>query len=70
MERVQSEIDACDFRNGNTVKTALVEIPIPKAVQPPTWFKTNSYTEVYQNIVQAYGAPSYKEINPAYFYVY
>lgn len=70
MDRIRVEMDACDQKNGNTNKTALVEIQIPKHLQPPTMFKTNSYTDVYQNIVQAYGAPSYKEINPAYFYVY
>lgn len=36
-------------------------------MNPPTFFKTNEFTEVYQQIVDTYGVPSYKEINPAIF---
>jgi V-type H+-transporting ATPase subunit a len=36
-------------------------------LNPPTFFKTNEFTEVYQQIVDTYGVPSYKEINPAIF---
>ncbi|KAH0577695.1 V-type proton ATPase subunit a [Spironucleus salmonicida] len=38
--------------------------------QPPTQFNTNKYTHVFQNIVNSYGIPCYKEINPAFFYLY
>lgn len=30
-------------------------------------FKTNEFTEVFQEIVNTYGVPSYKEANPAVF---
>lgn len=36
-------------------------------LNPPTYFKTNEFTEVFQEIVDTYGVPSYKEINPAYY---
>lgn len=36
-------------------------------LMPPTYFRTNEFTEVYQEIVDTYGVPSYKEINPAIF---
>ena len=36
-------------------------------LHPPTYFKTNEFTEVYQEIVDTYGVPSYKEINPAIY---
>lgn len=34
---------------------------------PPTKFKNNSFTMIFQEIVNTYGIPRYKEINPAYF---
>lgn len=33
----------------------------------PTYFKTNEFTAVFQEIVNTYGVPSYKEVNPAVF---
>lgn len=38
--------------------------------QPPTFFPTGKFTRVFQNVIESYGAPSYKEINPAFFYLY
>ena len=41
--------------------------PIETHDQPPTYFKTNSFTKIHQSIVDSYGVARYKEINPAVF---
>lgn len=49
---------------------ALHHSPKEHLRQPPTYFKTGKFTRVFQNIIESYGIPSYKEINPAFFYLY
>jgi V-type H+-transporting ATPase subunit a len=36
-------------------------------IKPPTYIKSNDFTEVFQEIVNTYGIPMHKEINPAVF---
>lgn len=50
----------CDFQS-ETVE-ALVE-----ELDPPTSFSSNIFLKQFQNIVDTYGVPSYKEVNPAVF---
>jgi V-type H+-transporting ATPase subunit a len=41
----------------------------PDHANPPTYFKTNAFTESFQGIVDTYGVPRYKEVNPGLFTV-
>lgn len=36
-------------------------------IPPPTYFRTNVFLEPFQEIVNTYGVPNYKEANPAVF---
>ena len=38
-----------------------------KNLNKPTYFRLNEFTWVFQEIVDTYGVPGYKEINPAVF---
>jgi V-type H+-transporting ATPase subunit a len=40
---------------------------IPTYEEPPTLFETNKFTSAFQDIVNAYGVPRYKELNPTVF---
>lgn len=60
-------------RTDQEVKSAtkiVLETDVKTDLQPPTLFPTSKFTFVFQNIVNSYGIPSYKEINPAFFYLY
>jgi len=38
--------------------------PVSKSV-PPTYIRTNEYTEAFQDVINTYGIPKYQEANPA-----
>ncbi len=52
-------------RTGSAVPSILSVLPTHET--PPTYFKTNKFTAVFQEMVDAYGVPHYGEINPAVF---
>uniref|UniRef100_A0A672NY17 V-type proton ATPase subunit a n=1 Tax=Sinocyclocheilus grahami TaxID=75366 RepID=A0A672NY17_SINGR len=52
-----------DGSNGATVPSFVNRIPSNDT--PPTLVRTNTFTSGFQNIVDAYGVSSYREVNPA-----
>lgn len=51
--------------SGATIPSFMNTIPTKET--PPTLIRTNKFTEGFQNIVDAYGVGSYREVNPAVF---
>lgn len=70
MDRVQEVIGTLGElrrRKGDMAGCEFKQVPIPKGISPPTHFKTNDFTFVFQEIVNTYGVPRYREINPGLF---
>jgi V-type H+-transporting ATPase subunit a len=68
------QIDTFKLIEGIKEKNQNIDVPTFKLVpdhgiKPPTFFKLNAVTAVYQEIVNTYGIPSYKEVNPTVFTV-
>jgi V-type H+-transporting ATPase subunit a len=51
----------------NSSKLSAVLNDIDNNINPPTYFKLNDFTSPFQMIVNEYGIPRYREINPGLF---
>jgi V-type H+-transporting ATPase subunit a len=56
-----------DSINNHNELSAFFSDPVTSDVTPPTYIKTNELTSTFQLIVDTYGVPRYREINPALF---
>ncbi|KAF1765396.1 hypothetical protein GCK72_005348 [Caenorhabditis remanei] len=61
--QVKNSLHMGTIHSGSTVPAILNEMETEK--YPPTYFKLNKFTQGFQNIVDAYGIASYREVNPA-----
>lgn len=68
LEQVRTCLNTGRQRSHAQVPSILEERPIRKET-PPTYFKVNRFTQVFQSIVESYGVAEYKEVNPAPFAV-
>lgn len=68
LENVRAALNAGRQRSHAQVPSILEERPHQKQT-PPTYFRLNRFTSVFQGIVESYGVAEYKEVNPAPFAV-
>jgi V-type H+-transporting ATPase subunit a len=55
------------FHNENKLTANFFDADSNRIFSPPTFFKQSDFTDAFQEIVNTYGIPRYKEINPALF---
>lgn len=63
MPLIRSTLQDVNNRAGLSVPSIINVIHTNKT--PPTYLKTNKFTEAFQTIVNAYGTATYQEVNPA-----
>lgn len=61
---VRSALDIGRRRSNAQVPSIFEERPRGPDDVPPTYYKTNKFTHVFQGIVESYGIARYQEINP------
>ncbi|KAG1956466.1 V-type proton ATPase 116 kDa subunit a3 isoform X1 [Pimephales promelas] len=62
---LQSALIEGTRKSGSSVDSFYNRLPPPTS--PPTLYNTNAFTSSFQNIVDAYGVASYREVNPAVY---
>ncbi|CAC5402301.1 ATPeV0A [Mytilus coruscus] len=65
LEDVQRGLKHGTELSGSTVPCILHRMDTKET--PPTYFITNKFTQVFQDIVDAYGIATYQEVNPALY---
>ncbi|KAI6171475.1 V-type proton ATPase subunit a [Aphelenchoides bicaudatus] len=63
LDHIQLALKRGSEDSGSTVPSILNRMETSE--MPPTYHRTNKFTRGFQNIVDAYGIASYREINPA-----
>ncbi|XP_053327949.1 V-type proton ATPase 116 kDa subunit a 2 [Spea bombifrons] len=63
LQNLRRGLEEGSRKSGATVPSFINRIPSTET--PPTLIRTNKFTSGFQNIVDAYGVGSYREVNPA-----
>lgn len=64
---IKSTLQDVNDRAGLSVPTIVNQIQTNKT--PPSYVRTNKFTEAFQTIVNSYGIPKYSEVNPGIYTV-
>ncbi|KAJ5482693.1 V-type proton ATPase subunit a [Penicillium diatomitis] len=62
---IKSTLQDVNDRAGLSVPTIVNQIRTNKT--PPTYVRTNKFTEAFQTIINSYGVPKYSEVNPGLY---
>ena len=62
---VQSALRKGTIESGSSVPPVLNQMKTKET--PPTFFRTNKYTNAFQELIDSYGVATYRETNPAVF---
>ncbi|ORY99322.1 V-type ATPase, V0 complex, 116kDa subunit family [Syncephalastrum racemosum] len=62
---IQHALKTATESSGTNLPSILTELTTKKT--PPTYHRTNKFTEGFQNIIDAYGIARYREVNPGLF---
>jgi len=65
LDKVHHALRRGQERSGSSVPSILNRMATSQ--KPPTYHRTNKFTKVFQNLIDAYGVSSYMEVNPAPF---
>jgi len=65
METIQLALRRGTESSGSTIAPILNEMQTTES--PPTFFRTNKFTVAFQELINAYGVATYREMNPAVF---
>ncbi|OZJ03733.1 hypothetical protein BZG36_04149 [Bifiguratus adelaidae] len=62
---IQNALKTATESTGSNLSSILTELHTTK--KPPTYHRTNKFTEGFQNLIDSYGVARYREVNPGLF---
>ncbi|PVU87264.1 hypothetical protein BB559_006131 [Furculomyces boomerangus] len=65
LARINTALYAATAQTGSNTSAVVHELNT--TLEPPTYIRTNKFTQGFQNIINSYGVPKYGEVNPGLF---
>ena len=69
LPEVHNVLNNIGKKSENFAPATLIELPFDENVVPPTFIPTNEFFASFQEVVDTFGIPHYREINPGLFTV-